>query len=116
MIQKHNLNSYLFKVTKYFFFFRMPIALVQRLVNLLYEYLIGKRSTRLSPEIQVLVALRFYSEGPYQKGVARDYRHPLSQSSVSRIINRVSNAIIAISGDWIRLPETREERYAIQLG
>ena len=53
----------------------MPIPIVISLIELLYDYLCGVRSTKIPPHCQVLSVLRFYATGSYQAVVAQDYLH-----------------------------------------
>ena len=78
--------------------------------------LLGVRATKTPVHIQVLTALRFFSEGNYQKGVGQDYFHPSSQTNVSRIIEKVVDALIAVSHHFIKFPNTKEERQEVASG
>ncbi|XP_063239317.1 putative nuclease HARBI1 [Bacillus rossius redtenbacheri] len=51
------------------------------------------RTTALSVETKVLSTLRFYAGGPYQSNVGQDVYTAMHQSSVSRSISEVTNAI-----------------------
>lgn len=57
----------------------------------------------LSPLYQVLVALRFFSCGTYQR-VIGDATLPVSVSSVCRCIHNVSRALCRYRNDFIKLP------------
>ncbi|XP_036319940.1 putative nuclease HARBI1 [Rhagoletis pomonella] len=63
--------------------------------NLVYEIIdkIGSRLEALSAEKQVLAALRFYATGCYQRPVGEQWGLSMSQSSISRSIHRVTDAI-----------------------
>lgn len=89
---------------------RLPVPVALRLVEILRASLSPLKADGVPAHLQVLSALRFYAEGTYQKGVGQDFRHPLSQAMISRIIERVTDAIIAVADNYIRFPHTREER------
>lgn len=87
-----------------------------RLVELLRDDIEGIRSTAIPAHLQVLAVLMFFSEGALQKGVAHDLMHPVCQSTVSRMITRVVDAILVHADRFIRFPQTREERQRVQSG
>lgn len=76
----------------------------------LEPHIVADGSSEVHPRLQVLAALRFFAEGSLQKGVSQDFRHPTGQSTFSRTLNRVINALNIIAPEWIRFPSTREER------
>ncbi|KAJ8676176.1 hypothetical protein QAD02_011962 [Eretmocerus hayati] len=84
------------------------------LVELLREPLAVNRQTKIPTHLQVLITLRFLAEGGFQKGVGQDYNHPVSQSRVSYIVNRVINAILTLKNNWIVFPNNRESRLQTQ--
>ncbi|XP_017469052.1 PREDICTED: putative nuclease HARBI1 [Rhagoletis zephyria] len=86
--------------------------------NLVYEIIdkIGSRLERkyvsaLSAEKQVLAALRFYATGCYQRPVGEQWGLSMSQSSISRSIHRVTDAINeTMFMENVRYPMTVVER------
>ena len=58
--------------------------------------------------LQVLVALRFYATGRFQNMVAEMVG--IDQSTASRTIHRVTNAMLTHIGQWVRLP-TQQVRF-----
>lgn len=60
----------------------------------------------LPPSLQIMVALRFYANGNFQ-AVAGDL-HGISKASVSRIVNAVSSALVALNPNFIKFP--RDDR------
>lgn len=80
------------------------------LAVILEPHILADGASDVHPHLQVLAALRFFAEGSLQKGVSQDFRHPTSQPTFSRCLNRVINALNIIAPDWIRFPSTREER------
>lgn len=88
--------------------------LVLDLVALLRHHIIQTGITRIEPHFQVLAALRFFAEGAYQKGAGQDYKHPLSQTSMSRCIEDVVNALVHVSKRFIQLPGTRAELQRVE--
>ena len=65
-----------------------------------------RRKGYLSPELQVLTALRFFASGSFQIVVGDTIR--AHKSTVSRTIHRVSAALCARARRWINLPRQRE--------
>ncbi|KAJ8926225.1 hypothetical protein NQ314_021413 [Rhamnusium bicolor] len=51
------------------------------------------RKSALSIETKILTALHFYGHGTYQEGVGKNIFSGVSQASVSRSINEVTNAL-----------------------
>ena len=65
-----------------------------------------RRKGYLSPELQVLTALRFFASGSFQIIVGDTVR--ATKSTVSRTIHRVATALCARARRWIYLPRQRE--------
>ncbi|XP_046360526.1 putative nuclease HARBI1 [Haliotis rufescens] len=74
--------------------YRLPRHAIFKLIDLLKPYLASEteRSHALSPETQVLIALRFYSKGSFFTELAD--LHGVSQSTVSRVFTRTNEAIV----------------------
>ncbi|XP_049274041.1 putative nuclease HARBI1 [Rhipicephalus sanguineus] len=73
--------------------------------------------TALTVEQQVLCALRFFATGSYQGAIASDEDVATSQSSVSRTIHAVVEAIVERLGDeWIAFPASTQELAAAKEG
>lgn len=70
----------------------------------------------IPPHLQVLAVLRFFAEGSYQKGVANDNYHPMSQPTFSKYLHDVVPAILRLADQFIKFPSTREERQLVQQG
>lgn len=85
----------------------------------LRSYLVGSRETchTLTVEQKVLCALRFYAAGGFQGTVASDEHLAISQSTVSRVLHAVTNAIVErLSLSWLRFPQTEGEKAAAKAG
>ncbi|KAH7982256.1 hypothetical protein HPB52_003545 [Rhipicephalus sanguineus] len=69
----------------------------------------------LSVEDQVLCALRFFATGSFQSSVGSEATIRMSQSSVSRCIARVAQAIVDVGKlrGWVAFPRTAFERAAV---
>ncbi|XP_037515205.1 putative nuclease HARBI1 [Rhipicephalus sanguineus] len=73
--------------------------------------------TALTVEQQVLCALRFFTTGSYQGAIASDEDVATSQSSVSRTIHAVVEAIVERLGDeWIAFPASAQGLAAVKEG
>ncbi|XP_003240991.1 putative nuclease HARBI1 [Acyrthosiphon pisum] len=91
--------------------FRLSQQLVINIIDVLRTSLQHKRTSGLSPELQVLVCLHFYAQGSYQKGLGGNSILNISQPSVSRCIHYVTEAINQrLLRKWIKFPMTSAER------
>lgn len=65
--------------------------------------------------IKFFGVLQFYATGTYQRVIGRGFHISMSQQSLSRAINEVTNAIVnSFSEQWVRFPRTAEEKYQIK--
>lgn len=80
----------------------------------LIEARLPNHPQRIPPHLQTLAVIRFLAEGGYQRGVGTNRHHPMSQSSVSRYMHHVINAINELAPRFIRFPDTTERRQKIQ--
>lgn len=87
---------------------------VMDLTDQLRPRLTRQQTHGLTAEFQVLIALRFFAEGSYQQSVGQDCLHPVSQPTVSIVLNRVTEALCDLSPRYITFPSTREERSIVQ--
>lgn len=68
-----------------------------------------KRKSALSPEIRVLMGLRFYAQGSYQMSVAQNVTLAVCQKSVSNRVHIVTEAIVTnLAYRWIQFPSDHE--------
>lgn len=58
----------------------------------------------------ILCALHFYGQGSYQKSLGQDMNMPMSQSSVSKCIDAVTNVLNDHFGYLIKFPTTEAEK------
>ncbi|XP_026488745.2 putative nuclease HARBI1 [Vanessa tameamea] len=65
-----------------------------------------KRNRALKPRDQILIALRFYATGSYQK-VIGDIFH-VEQVTVHRVVHKVTAAIAKLSCNFIKMPDSQE--------
>ncbi|CAL1672157.1 unnamed protein product [Lasius platythorax] len=91
--------------------YRLTPELISDLVDVLAPHLMHTRITGLSVEKQVLSAIRLYATGYYQRPVGEQWDISMSQSSISRCIHRVTDAINEnIFRQWVQFPMTPEAR------
>ncbi|KAJ8671592.1 hypothetical protein QAD02_002851 [Eretmocerus hayati] len=109
-------NPWLLEEKQFINSYRLTSHLVKLLVDLLHEDVKPKICSKyaIPSHLRVFIAIRFYAQGPYQLGLSKNYKHPCSQSSVSKIINKVTNALIKHSEKFINFPQTRERRVATE--
>ena len=69
----------------------------------------------VSPIQQVLITLRYLASGSFQQ-VTGDTFAGLDQSTVCRIIRRVTVALSRRIDEFIKFPESQEERDAVKQG
>lgn len=89
--------------------YRMTPVLAIQFIELLRPSL-RDHPSGIQPHIQVLLVLRFLAEGGYQKGVSNDYNHPMAQPTFSRYLHSVITAINRLADEYIKFPETQQER------
>ena len=100
--------------------FRFRRGDIARITDLLREDLqfAYMRKGALEPELQVLVALRFYATGSFQIVVGDTVN--VNKSTVSRTLHRVSAALCARAREHIRLPDQRgadaQKRLFVRMG
>lgn len=64
----------------------------------------------------MLIALRFYAFGCYQRPTGQDFLLAVSQSTVCRCIRKVTRALCAIKDEFIKFPSTVAERTRVEAG
>lgn len=79
--------------------------LLQEIIDRIHQPL-HRRNMPVSPINQLLVTLRFYATGNIQLGIG-DYFN-ISQSTICRIIPRITRLICDLSQNYIKLPRTQE--------
>lgn len=91
--------------------FRLNKAIFYRLENELQPFITEpKYNNRVSVRQKLLVALRFYATGCYQRAVGEDLNLGLSQTSVHRYVHEVTEAIDHnLTEIYIRFPQTPNE-------
>lgn len=81
---------------------------VRRLCGVLQPLMGGGSSLEI--EKQVLIGLRFYAEGPYKKAVGQDMFNSVAQTTVSKYVHKVTDALCELEDVFIRFPTCAEER------
>ncbi|XP_018405499.1 PREDICTED: uncharacterized protein LOC108781881 [Cyphomyrmex costatus] len=95
--------------------FRLSKKAVIYLSNSLRDILQRKGRRGISLETQVLVTLRFFAIGSYQRGIGNDYLISLSQPAISRAIKTVAVGITELlANEWIKFPQTEEKRAILE--
>ena len=89
---------------------------VMRVIDMLVPHLQNQtaRSHAIDPRLQVFVALRFYATGDFYSSVSA--HHGISDSSVCRIVNRVTDVLVGMKEEYVKWPTTPEEVTDSQLG
>ncbi|XP_036327217.1 putative nuclease HARBI1 [Rhagoletis pomonella] len=106
-------NPFDLAATEFRNLYRLTPDLVEDIVSQLDSQLRGRRITAITTEKQVLTALRFFATGCYQRPVGEQWGISMSQSSVSRCIHRVTDAINrTMFLAKVRFPMTQIERQA----
>ncbi|KAG5861858.1 hypothetical protein JTB14_029850 [Gonioctena quinquepunctata] len=114
-IRREN-NAFDLPESRFIELFRLKKDLVRQLVALVRPHLPDHGLEQgISIANYVLVALRFYVAGSYQRGLGQDFDFGMSQSSISQCIHRVTVVIDEHSpGQFIQFPNTRDERQVIK--
>lgn len=99
-------------------YFRIPKLLVIDLINEISMFLADAQQDFAIPKfLKVLTALQFYAHGSYQKIVGKDSHLALSQSSVSRCIQEVTEVFVDhFLNRWIHFPDNENEIAAEKAG
>ncbi|KAM3865901.1 putative nuclease HARBI1 [Diretmus argenteus] len=96
--------------------YRLPRAEIQRLIQIVSPHI--QRATRrnyaLSPEVQLLAALRFYAVGSFQETVGDGTG--LSKASVSRSVAAVTPILLRHARQHIKMPIMGEEVRKVHQG
>ncbi|KAJ8983281.1 hypothetical protein NQ317_010531 [Molorchus minor] len=72
-----------------------------------HDFFVRFRNYCLTPQNQLMLALRFYATGSFLS-VAADFCG-VSKSTASKTVRRVSKAIAALREHYIKMPQTNEE-------
>lgn len=107
-------NNFVVNLHVLLFNCRMSQELMIELIDMLEPRLERASPLAIPHWMEVLIAIRFFAEGGYQKGVGRDYNHPSHQTTVSVTLNRVIEAILTYRGEIIRFPATPAERDEVE--
>lgn len=96
--------------------YRLNKDLVHYLFETLMPYLQeNRRSTRLCPQIRILIALRFFATGNYQRGIGEEFLLSASQQAVSRCITEIAYSVVAnLANEWIKFPTTNQRKMEIK--
>ncbi|XP_059049820.1 putative nuclease HARBI1 [Achroia grisella] len=107
---KKKVNPFLLPDKCFKYKYRFNKSTARYIISLVYDQLKqDPRGGAVSPELQVLTALRCWGRREVQDDCAD--LHGLSQPTVSRICSRVAKAIAQLASTFIKMPETvTEER------
>lgn len=95
--------------------FRLNKEMVQYVYNQILPHLnVTDNVVAIPNMLKLLTALNFFSTGSYQRSVGQSYNLSVSQPTVSKIISEISLAIGQIAIQWVRFPQTFEEKNSIK--
>jgi len=61
--------------------------------------------------LQMLIAIQFYAQGSYQRSVGNQFQFNVSQTTTSRCLHAVTDAInLRLLRRWVKFPMTEEDR------
>ncbi|KAJ8712003.1 hypothetical protein PYW08_008957 [Mythimna loreyi] len=86
-------------------------GLIDELVPLMAK---PRRNDSISAEMKILIALSFYASGSYQTIIGQSALHNVSQITVSRSLNEVTEALNKIYHKYIKWPTQCDERNIIK--
>ena len=97
--------------------YRFGRAGIQYLVDILRDEISPetRRSKSLSTLMQVLITLRFLASGSFLQ-VIGDTFFAFDKATVSRVVRRVTLALAGKVNQFIRFPQSREERNEVKQG
>lgn len=95
--------------------FRLPTEAIEMLAHRVHAQLQSRYSRRpmdLSPSDQLSIALTYYATGDHYRtiGAARG----VSTKTVSVVVDRVTDALLALAPDYVRMPTPHEAIVAQQ--
>lgn len=94
--------------------FRITKDMAQYLLNGIMPA-ITRGNFAMRPDTKFFGALHFFATGSYQRIIGRSYNVSMSQQSMSKVIEEVSNAIInAFGGTWVQFPQTEQRKLEIK--
>ena len=95
--------------------FRLNKETARALITMTAEHLQeGQRVTAIPVDLKVLATLHFYGTGGYQLTTGQGYNFSISQPSMSRCIDEVTNVIYNhLLPNWIVFPSIAVERNKI---
>ncbi|KAK4874307.1 hypothetical protein RN001_013667 [Aquatica leii] len=96
--------------------YRIPKQLAINLIAELEVFMVETvRSTSVPNALKVLCALHFYAHGSYQKSVGQDFFLGLSQTTVSRCIESVSEIISGqLSRRYLKFPRGEDSQLTLK--
>ena len=83
---------------------RMTPIVALRLIAFVRDRIIMEKSFAIPVHIQVLITLRFLAPRSFQRSLSQDFEHPVGQSTASRCIARVPNAINGLADMFVQFP------------
>lgn len=97
--------------------YRFGSAGIRYIVDLLTDEISPetRRSKSLSSLMQVLITLRFLASGSFLQ-VVGDTFFAFDKSTVSRVVRRVTVALARKIDEFVKFPQTREERDEVKRG
>ncbi|XP_031344728.1 putative nuclease HARBI1 [Photinus pyralis] len=92
--------------------FRLNKDAAMYLLRVLAPHLVeGVYTSKIPKMVRVLSVIHFYGVGSYQRGLANNFFTCISQSSLSRSITEVTDAILRhLTRRWIKFPRNDVER------
>lgn len=93
--------------------YRFTPTQVEILTNYFFENRDTFRGGRLTNKTRIMVFLRFVGDPGFQSGIGEDFG--IDQSTVSRIIIEVAEKIVIRKEEWIKFPNTVEDKDAAKI-
>lgn len=86
--------------------FRLNKEMIHYLLVNLLPHMESNHIAAIEPRLKIFVTLYFFATGSYQRTIGQSWNFSISQQSVSRCINEVSNLIVShLAPDWIVFPD-----------
>ena len=75
------------------------------------QYDPARRLTKIPAEFRILISLRFFATGTYQRDLGQNFILPMSQTMVSRSIYKTARIIERLFLNvWVKFPQSIEEK------
>lgn len=92
----------------------MSQVMARQLLTLIRDdFDVAQRDNHIPVDLEFCLGLRMYFSGGYQASIGHDNFSSMVQSSVIRILDKLTNFLLTLADRLIYIPKTRREREEI---